>query len=332
MKQFKARLFMLMIIILLVTAGVVYITFDSQMIDNLKALKLWSIFAVGGLLTAGMYFDGVRLKQMVKMADEHITLTQAMEVVFSNYFLALMTPGATGGPIAQVLLLRQAGLAFGKATVLVVGRTMLSILELVVLLPIVLYFDSGMLPWIPKKMFIVILGLFSIIGGIAIWILKNFNQVNNVVQQIFGGRGQKFIRFYQECSSALLLLGQNPIGILKVFAQTFLSLLALYSIVPVIFFGMGVKVTWYIVLGRLVLLNLLLYFSPTPGGMVAAEAGFIYLFGSMFQPSIVGIAALLWRLFSEYLPFFIGLMCVIRVIGLNALKNKMLMLGEGGNA
>lgn len=33
---------------------------------------------------------------LVKISDEKITLYQAVQVVFGNYFLALLTPGATG--------------------------------------------------------------------------------------------------------------------------------------------------------------------------------------------------------------------------------------------
>ena len=41
-------------------------------------------------------------------------------------------------------------------------------------------------------------------------------------------------------------------------------------------------------MGRMIILNILLYFSPTPGGSGIAEGGFILLFNSMLPEGTVG--------------------------------------------
>ena len=58
-------------------------------------------------------------------------------MVFGNYFLALLTPGFSGGAIAQVLFLRHAGIPVGKATVIVIVRTVVSIMFLIMCMPFI---------------------------------------------------------------------------------------------------------------------------------------------------------------------------------------------------
>ena len=67
---------------------------------------------------------------------------------------------------------------------------------------------------------------------------------------------------------------------MRAFIESGLSLLCIYATVPMFFLGMNIKFDWLQVMGRMVLLNLVLYFSPTPGGSGVAEAGFVVLFSS----------------------------------------------------
>ena len=103
-----------------------------------------------------------------------------------------------------------------------------------------------------------------------------------------------------------MLLASSPAGLLKVFAISGLSLIALYSVVPFLLMGLGVDIDWSLVTGRMIFLNLFLYFSPTPGGSGIAEGGFVLLFNSIAPGGTVGVVAVGWRLFAEYVPFLIG--------------------------
>ena len=79
------------------------------------------------------------------------------------------------------------------------------------------------------------------------------------------------------------------------------------------------------VMGRMVLLNLVLYFSPTPGGSGIAEAGFVVLFSKILPDGLAGIMAVMWRFTAEYVPFLIGGAFCIKAFGtdvLNLLSKK----------
>jgi hypothetical protein len=72
----------------------------------------------------------------------------------------------------------------------------------------------------------------------------------------------------------------------------------------------------------MIFLNMLLYFTPTPGGSGVAEGGFVLLFNETVPQGTVGIVAVCWRLIAEYIPFLIGFYYTIKVFGVSFLQKK----------
>jgi hypothetical protein len=326
MSTFHKRLLLLIIFIGGISGLVLYFTVDMHTLKHLDIFRPWSLGAALLSLAVGMYFDGTRLMHLVRVAGEKISLLQAVQVIFSNYFLALLTPGAAGGAVAQVLFLRRAGVPTGKATVLVLIRTLLSVLFLFMCLPFVFYYDTALMPWIPANVLIgaaiaVIVGAF---GGI--FLLRSGwtdRVVVMLVRKIRTKFGRGLLRLYRDIREAILLLSDKPVAMVRVFFETVLSLLALYAMVPALFMGLGIEVDWPLVMGRMIILNALLYFAPTPGGSGIAEGGFVLLFNAMLPPGTVGILAVAWRVFAEYLPFSIGFYYTINVFGRDFLSKQI---------
>lgn len=326
MSTLHKRLLLLVIFIGGISALVIYFTVDLATLRHLDIFQPWSLLAALSCLAVGMYFDGTRLMHLVRVAGEKISLVQAVQVIFSNYFLALLTPGAAGGAVAQVLFLRHAGVPTGKATVLVLIRTLLSVLFLFICLPLVFYFDAALLPWIPAN--VMIGAAIAMIAGILFGILFLRNGwADHVIVLLLRRTKLKFrrrlLRFYRDISEAVLLMLDKPAAMCRVFLETIVSLLALYAMVPALFMGLGIVVDWPVVMGRMILLNALLYFAPTPGGSGIAEGGFVILFGEMLPPGTVGILAVAWRIFAEYLPFGIGFYYTLKVFGRDFLAQQI---------
>ena len=99
------------------------------------------------------------------------------------------------------------------------------------------------------------------------------------------------------------MLKDNPRQVLRAFLESGISLLFIYSVVPVFIKAFGIDLPLHIVMGRMCLINLVLYFTPTPGGSGVAEGGFLVLFNSLLPPGTAGVLAILWRFFCEYIPF-----------------------------
>ena len=136
------RLLLVFVIIVLIPAAVIYFTFDIRALEYLTMFKPWSIAAAFGILAVGLIFDGLRLMTLARVTDERLSIKEVINVVLSNYFLAVLTPGARRGRNSQIMFMKRANVPVAKATVIVFVRTIMSITFLILLVPFVLYNDA----------------------------------------------------------------------------------------------------------------------------------------------------------------------------------------------
>ena len=326
MRKFYKRLALLVVLVLGISGAVIYFTVDIHTLANLTMFQPWSLAVAMLFVGVGLFLDGSRLMHLVHISHEDITLSQAVQVVFGNYFLALLTPGATGGAVAQMMFLCHAGVPTGKATVLVFVRTVVSILFLILCMPFIFMHEAHVLPGVSNSKlmiisfaaFLVILFLIwgassNLLGGLVVRLARKISPV----------RRRSLIRMYRDTRHAVRLLGQSPKAMLLVFLESDLSLICIYAIVPCLLVGLGVyDADWYAVMGRMIFLNMLLYFTPTPGGSGIAEGGFVLLFSETVPQGMVGIVAVCWRLIAEYIPFLIGFYYTVKIFGMTFLRKK----------
>ena len=299
MRKFIRRFLLLFILVVGISTAVIYTTVDINTLQNLNQFQPWSLAFALCAIALGM-------------------------LIFGNYFLALLTPGATGGAVAQVMFLRHAGVPTGKAAVLVIVRTLLSIFFLALCMPLIFLHDEGIVPGISNDVLMVIT-LTAFVGIILIVVGARRGYLDYLVvrlaRRLRDHRRRKLFAFYRDTKSAISLLLDAPHQMLVVFAESGLNLLCIYAVVPCLLLGLGVtNADWYTVMGRMIFLNMLLYFSPTPGGSGIAEGGFVLLFSSVVPAGTVGIVAVCWRLIAEYLPFLIGFYYTVTVFGREFLR------------
>lgn len=316
--NYHKRMIGLALLLGCVSAVVIYATADAGLIEHLQSFRPWAVGLALVFWTIGMYFDCTRLVLLVEMANRHITCKQSLTVILSNYFLAMLTPGATGGPVAQVLVLKELGVSAGCATVLVLVRTMLSIVFLAIAAPLVLWLDGALSAWVPIEGVIAIaIGMIAmLIGGmVSVQTRVMRRLILWCIRRLSKRRRRSIWRLYCDVEVASSLIVSAPCKMIRVMVDTAISLLALYAIVPALFLGLGIEVDWITILGRMILLNLVLYFAPTPGGSGIAEGGFVYLFEGFLPNGTVGVLAVMWRILAEYLPFALGMYCSLKIVG-----------------
>lgn len=327
MNKFHKRLIILILLVVVISVGVIYFTVDINTLRNLTEINPLAIFAALLSIAFGLFLDGVRLMQLVKISDEKISVSQAFHVVFGNYFLALLTPGFSGGAIAQVLFLRNAGVPVGKATVIVIVRTVVSIMFLIMCLPFIFMHDAGIIPWISDETLMIISISALLLTILIVWLFhKNYLDyfAIKIARHLSRKRARAYIAFYRDNKLALNLLLKSPYSMLKVYITSGLSLIFIYAIVPILMYSLTQDFDGIVVMGRMIMLNILLYFTPTPGGSGIAEGGFILLFGYMLPEGTVGILAVTWRLIAEYIPFLIGFYYTIKVFGRDFLNKPLI--------
>lgn len=321
----RARIALLTVLIVAVSAAVLYFTVDIDTLRNLSYFHPASLCGVAFLIAAGMYFDALRLQRLSAVAGRKVNLSAAVRVVFGNYFMALLTPGATGGAVIQVLFLKRAGIPTGSATVVVLVRTILSILFLIFCLPAVFYTDPQILPWFDREAMVKGSILFAalVVAGMVTLRTRLSDRLAVVLLKRLPVRWRfRLMKVYRDMRGALGLMADSPATVGMAFLESGISLLLLYAIVPMLFLGIGAQFDGIQVMGRMIFLNLLLYFAPTPGGAGVAEGLFISSFRAFLPVGTVGVAAVAWRLFAEYLPACIGGYFTVKLFGLRIAAPK----------
>ena len=321
----RKRIAVLISLIVFVSFIVLYFTVDMDTLRQLSDFHPASLVGVIVLIGFGMYFDALRLQRLSAVTGKRVELSAAIRVVFGNYFMALLTPGATGGAVIQVLFLKRAGIPTGSATVVVLIRTILSILFLVLCLPVVFYYDPQILPWFDRaeivRSAILLAGL--VLVGMAALRTRLSDRLAVVLLKRFPVRWRfRLMKVYRDMRGALALMAASPIAVGWAFLESGISLLLIYAMVPMLFLGIGAQLDWVQVMGRMVFLNLLLYFAPTPGGAGVAEALFVSSFKSFLPLGTVGVAAVAWRIFAEYLPACIGGYFTLKIFGTQGFRSK----------
>lgn len=316
-KMVKRGLF-LGLIVLLVSAVTIYFTIDLKALASLDHFKLSSLILAALALTVGLFFDGRRLQRLVKMVGYDLSLQAVLRVIFSNYFMALLTPGASGGAVAQVLILKSYGIPLMEATPIVLVRTIFSILFLIVMLPLVVWQTDVTIPYISQGLLLTLsfLAVFSLL--LVLYLLQT-KFVRSLIYQL-GNRLHKtspksLLIKLDRLNEGFGLLYKHPRDSFLVFIESGLSLLALYCIGPALMFAFTGDLPLVTLLGYMIVLNLILYFAPTPGGTGVAEGLFIVLFGAFVPTGTIGLIAVAWRLVAEYIPFLIGMYAVLTLYG-----------------
>ena len=315
---------MLFAFVVLISVAVIYFTFDIRALEYLTMFKPECILLALGCLAVGLFFDGLRLITLADVTGAKLTLKQVVNVVLSNYFLALVTPGASGGAIAQIMFMRKAGVPVAKATVVVLVRTVMSIFFLILLVPVVLQNDSDIGEWMSPSVIMTVSVLFTALPVIVFFLMRTQypeKWLDKLTRRFSYNTRQNCFIWYEEFKNAFKIMAKHPLKVLRAFVESGLSLLGIYATVPAFFTGLSnFSFDLCEVMGRMILLNLVLYFSPTPGGSGVAEVGFVALFSNILPDGVVGIMAVMWRFAAEYLPFLLGAFVSIRAFGADVMN------------
>ncbi len=318
MSKMMRRGICMFILLFAVSLGIIYYTIDLEALKTISTFNGESILLALLALGLGMYFDGLRLQRLVKIGGYKLSIKAVLRVIFSNYFMAMLTPGASGGAVAQVLVLKSYNVPISRGTPIVLIRTVFSIMFLVLMLPIVFLYDAIEIPYITRDMLLLFSFLAVLATLLGTYILQTVYMrkfVFNLAQRFKAHKTKDWLAKLETLNQGLGLLYKKPTQSFIVFVESGLSLLCLYCIAPALMFAFTTDVPVVTILDRMILLNLILYFAPTPGGTGIAEGLFIILFAPFVPSGTVGIIAVAWRVMAEYLPFFIGMYAVLTLYG-----------------
>lgn len=159
-KQLFRMLCVLFVVVVVVSGGVLYSTFDPSAIRYLANFKGYYALLALLMLSIGLFFDASRLITLTHLSGEKMDYTHVFNAVFANYFLALLTPGQGGGGIAMLMFMKRAGVPVAKSTLIIIVRTVMSILFLFLMVPVVFFFDPDLVGWMPTSVIVLVCCFF----------------------------------------------------------------------------------------------------------------------------------------------------------------------------
>lgn len=325
MNKITLKIFFFFFLVFLVVGFVLLTTVNGRTWTCLRAIQIQYLLMTLGVLFLGWLCDAARVLILAQGIGNKITWANAWQVVFGNYFLGVLTPASSGGLVAQMYFLKKAGLSAGKATAIVLVRTILSLVFILTFFLLVITYDSSSLSiFLNSSRFFLV---FSILLFSFIFYLLFHPKLFKKIIIFFLSR--PFLETYLRKKNWLIRLesilndlieamnyytGKSQKSIYLAFCYTALSWFFLFLSVPLIIAGFNFFPSFLKVLGRIAFLHFLLYFAPTPGGTGIAEGGLIFLLKDLVPLNILGIVAVLWRFLAEYLPFLIGLIICLPLL------------------
>jgi glycosyltransferase 2 family protein len=233
--------------------------------------------------------------------------------VFGVAFESLLVGGATsfGGleiPY-QVVRLRYSGLSASQATSAVIVKglihtSLLVIVAAVALIPAIGTRLTSLQRW-------VLIGVIAAV--LAGWLVAALWTHKPVGMRLFPRRMRKYTDSFREANLVLLHAGWKAIvGTVTLQAVYWV---AMFSIIPLILMALGYKGGLFNVIIAQAALQVIMPFSPLPGGAGVAELGYLGLIGASV-PSDIRVSSLLyWRIFTWLVPIAIGALAIgVRVV------------------
>lgn len=223
-------------------------------------------------------------------------------------FESLLVGGATsfGGfeiPY-QVFRLRYSGLSTSQATSAVVVKGLVHTSALVVVAAIAL------IPTIGTRLtslqrWILIAVIVALLAG---WLVAALWTHKPVGVRMLPARARKYVVSFREANIAFLHAGWK--AILGTIILQGLHWAAMLSIIPLILMALGYKGGLLHVIVAQAALQVIMPFSPLPGGAGIAELGYLGLIGATIPSDIRVTSLLLWRIFTWLVPMALGAVAI----------------------
>ena len=329
----KALLIALSISIISILA-VVLLTFDEGTLHAIRNITPEYLLVAMAAHIVGYVFWGVRMSCLSRGLGYRVSLARCTSIVFHNLFLSAITPSMMGGEPVRIHMLKNSGVPYGKAGVVVFGGRILDALFFIVAIPAVLlaFHFLGVASFLVLLTVsaVLLVGLValiayglgkpyrlrSLIRAVAVHVVGFFvklvgrlkkspsdGSVSHIVERV-----DAEVKAFNDGLRELLKQGGGYV--LGAFAATAGYWVAQYSVVVWLLLGLGVNVNLFEVavmaFAAQIVLSMLMILPLTPGSSGIAEVGAFALFSSFAPLSVVGMLVLGWRAVHYYFDLLVG--------------------------
>jgi hypothetical protein len=289
---------------------------------------LMLLVAVGASWIEGP-IGGLRPYYIKKVINPNMTFKSAVKASYSNIFLGAATPSQTGGGIAEIYFITRDDIPISEATAGTIMTFVCTLVFLTLALLLLYYLkpqDMGYLFSVMIKTAVIMMGLATLFFIISIFFT---NAVNRVILFIFyrlkqSGRikdrhGRIEHRMTRICEgllnysqASMFMYRHGKLAMVLGFIFTCFFFAVRFIVPYFILRGLGLDANVVAVMYIQLLITLITYFSPTPGGSGLAEMSSLVLMAPFVSTSLAPVYTVLWRFCTLYVNVFIGGVLLLR--------------------
>jgi len=279
-------------------------------------INLWFLFPI--LLSAilDLFFGSLRMYVFAKPVAPEVSLYECIIANIASIASAVLTPSQTGGGIACLYFLKKAGCPLTAALALSLINFLFTLMVLIGGGLFLFFIKSSLLT--PKlsiliQSAIVFLSLWTVATIFALLFPSPTLSIWQRISSLFHLRKlllifEMALKGYSHYVSFYLF--KNLDILLKSFFINALLYANKFLIVFFIIKFLNTNAPTLDVLGGQIVLSLLGYTSPTPGGAGVAEIGAGLVMGKIIPEAKIISFVFLWRFFGVYLPLALAGLCL----------------------
>ena len=296
----------------------------SSITRLLKNIRLSYVFLIVLLSILYHILVGISLTRLARVTNPKYSYIKGIHNAFIAAFFHSITPGSSGGQVAQAIVFNKQGVNSGYAASILWLEFIIHQAALIIVGFVFLFTKFGVLQSLNSTMqTLVILGfianllvlifLFLIVQSqrfnrwflfSGLYILKQLKIIKSVE------KNQKRISdFVEQFDQAQAMFINNLDEVAKVTFVYILKISLFYFIPYLVIRSFGVtfiSVTFIDIMALSAFLGMLKVFAPLPGGAGGTEVLFIILFSLVTNQIVATSTMILWRFVSFYMIMLIG--------------------------
>lgn len=329
-KNIKKGITTFLIITLATLAGLFYIDETGK---SFQAFRDFSKFYASIILLfvfSDYLLGGLRIYLYSREINKEVSFRDCFNANLGNIFLGTVTPMQTGGGFAQLYILNKAGLQVSETIAVSIFNFLGTILFIYCSSLYVVFFGENIFGEMFTTAFQYSIVVFSFVLAVLVWSFFNpkvltvfFQTVTKLISLFVPKKAQSLKnginKFKSELDSYKELIDyyvfKRPIVIFLGIIISAILFTQKYFIAYLILQGFGIEIDFGSVFCVQVLINLIAYFSPTPGASGISEISSTTLTALIVpQTSILVAFTILWRFFLTYLGAFLGGLVLFKVM------------------
>ncbi len=272
---------------------------------------------------------GLRTYYIMRVINPSVSFKSAVKASYGNLFLGAATPSQTGGGVAEIYFITRDDIPISEATAGTIMTFICTLLFLTIALLLVYFFRDQAMGHFFSVMIKTAAIMMGLTTGIFIISVVFTNSVNRVILYIFyrlkasrkirDRHGRIEHRLTRICEgllnyrgASLFMWRHGKAAMVLGFIFTCLFFATRFIIPYFLVRGLGMDANLFVIMYIQLLITLITYFSPTPGGSGFAEITSLVLMASFVTEAIAPLYTILWRFSTLYVNVFIGGVLLLR--------------------